>query len=106
VSRARNRDADGGHAVAARARRSELAIAHPGDDATRGFTVLAFGGPALFLLAQLVFHRAALGYIPRSRPLGIAALALLAVAIAPLTLIVGIAAATTVLVAVAIADTA
>jgi low temperature requirement protein LtrA len=27
----------------------ELAIAHPGDDATLGFTVLTFGGPALFL---------------------------------------------------------
>jgi putative intracellular protease/amidase len=27
----------------------ELAIAHPGDDATLGFTILAFGGPALFL---------------------------------------------------------
>jgi low temperature requirement protein LtrA len=25
----------------------ELAIAHPGDDATLGFTILAFGGPAL-----------------------------------------------------------
>ena len=30
----------------------ELAIAHPGDDATLGFTLLAFGGPAVFLLAQ------------------------------------------------------
>ena len=26
----------------------ELAIAHPGDEATLGFTILAFGGPALF----------------------------------------------------------
>jgi low temperature requirement protein LtrA len=84
----------------------ELAIAHPGDDATLGFTVLAFGGPALFLLAQLLFHRAALGYVPRSRPLGAAALALLAVATAPLALIIGIAASTAVLVGVAIADTA
>jgi len=83
----------------------ELAIAHPGDDATLGFTVLAFGGPALFLLAQLLFHRAALGYIPRSRGLGAAALAILAVVTAPLTLIVGIAASTAVLVAVALADT-
>ena len=33
----------------------ELAIAHPGDDATLGFTILAFGGPALFLLAQVFF---------------------------------------------------
>ena len=34
-----------------------LAIAHPGDDATVGFRILAFGGPALFLFAQLLFHR-------------------------------------------------
>ena len=33
----------------------ELAIAHPGDDATLGFTLLTFGGPALFLLAQILF---------------------------------------------------
>ena len=32
----------------------ELAIAHPGADATLGFTILTFGGPALFLLAQVV----------------------------------------------------
>ena len=83
----------------------ELAIAHPGDDATLGFTLLTFGGPAVFLLAQGFFLRGALGHVPRSRPLGLAALAILAVATAPLTLIVGIAASTTVLVAVAIADT-
>jgi low temperature requirement protein LtrA len=83
----------------------ELAIAHPADDTTLGFTILAFGGPALFLLAQVFFLREALGRVPRSRPLGLAALAILAVATAPLTLIVGIAAATAVLVAVAIADT-
>jgi low temperature requirement protein LtrA len=83
----------------------ELAIAHPGDDATLGFTILTFGGPALFLLAQIFFLREALGQVPRSRPLGLAALAILAVATAPLSLIVGIAASTSVLVAVAIADT-
>ncbi len=83
----------------------ELAIAHPDDDATLGFLILTFGGPALFLVAQLVFHRAALGYVPRSRPLGLAALAILAVATAPLTLIAGIAASAAVLVAVAFADT-
>jgi low temperature requirement protein LtrA len=83
----------------------ELAIAHPGDDPTVGFAVLAFGGPAMFLLAQVVFHHVALGHVPRSRPLGLAALAILAVATAPLTLIAGIAAAAAVLVAVAIADT-
>ena len=83
----------------------ELAIAHPGDDTTLGFTILTFGGPALFLLAQIAFLHEALGHVPRSRPLGLAALALLAVATAPLTLIVGIAASSAVLVAVAIADT-
>ena len=83
----------------------ELAIAHPGDDPTLGFTVLTFGGPALFLLAQIIFRREAVGDVPRSRLLGLAALAILAVATAPLTLIVGIAASSAVLVAVAIADT-
>ena len=83
----------------------ELAIAHPGDDATRGFTILTFGGPALFLLAQVVFLREAVGHVPRSRPLALAALAILAVVTSPLTLIVGIAASSAVLVAVAIADT-
>jgi len=83
----------------------ELAIAHPGDDATPGFTILAFGGPALFLLAQLLFQHAALGHAPRSRALGLAALAILAAATAPLTLIAGIAGSSAVLIAVAIADT-
>jgi low temperature requirement protein LtrA len=83
----------------------ELAIAHPGDDPTLGFTILTFGGPALFLLAQLLFHRAVFGYVPRSRPLGLVALVILALATAPLTLIAGIAASAAVLVAVAFADT-
>jgi low temperature requirement protein LtrA len=83
----------------------ELAIAHPGDEATLGFTILTFGGPALFLLAQVFFLQEALGHVPRSRPLGLAALAVLAVATAPLSLILGIAASSAVIVAVAIADT-
>jgi low temperature requirement protein LtrA len=83
----------------------ELAIAHPSDDATFGFTLLTFGGPVLFLLAQIIFLRETLGHVPRSRPVGVVALAILAVATAPLTLIVGIAASTAVLVAVAVADT-
>jgi low temperature requirement protein LtrA len=83
----------------------ELAIAHPGDEATLGFRILTFGGPALFLLAQAFFLREALRHVPRSRLLGLAALAILAVATAPLTLIVGIAASTAVLAAVALADT-
>jgi low temperature requirement protein LtrA len=92
-------------AVIAIAVGDELAIAHPGDDTTLGFSLLTFGGPALFLLAQAYFLRDALGRVPRSRLLGLAALALLAVATAPLALIVGIAASAAVLVAVAVADT-
>jgi low temperature requirement protein LtrA len=49
----------------------ELAIAQPGDDATLGFTLLTFGGPALFLLAQIIFRREAVGHVPRSRPLAL-----------------------------------
>jgi low temperature requirement protein LtrA len=67
--------------------------------------MLAFGGPALFLLAQFLFHHAALGRAPGSRAVGLGALAVLAVATAPLTMIVGIAASTAVLIAVAISDT-
>jgi len=62
----------------------ELAIAHPRDEATLGFTVLTFSGPAVFLLALAVFGAAT----------------------APLALIAGIAASAAVLVAVALADTA
>jgi len=83
----------------------ELAIAHPGDDATLGFTILAFGGPALFLLAQVVFLGETLGRVPRSRLEGLAALTVLALVTAPLTMIAGIAASSAVLVAVAVADT-
>jgi thiosulfate reductase cytochrome b subunit len=49
--------------------------------------------------------REALGHAPRSRLVALAALAILAVAMAPLTLIAGIAASSAVLVVVAIADT-
>jgi low temperature requirement protein LtrA len=85
----------------------ELAIAYPGDVATLGFTILTFGGPALFLLAQLLFQHAALGRAPRSRALGLGALAILAVAVAVArpTLIVGVTASTAVLIVVAITDT-
>ena len=83
----------------------EMATVHPGDDSTLGFTWLAFGGSALFLLAQLLFHRAALGQALPSRAFGIGALAILAVATAQLPMIVGIAASSAVLIVVAITDT-
>jgi low temperature requirement protein LtrA len=82
----------------------ELAIAHPDNEPTLGFTILAFGGPALFLLGQAFFLHGAVGAVPRSRLLGLAALALLAIATVPFSLIIGIAASAAVLVAVAISD--
>jgi low temperature requirement protein LtrA len=86
---------------------NEMAIAHPADDATLGFTILTFGGPALFLLAQLVLLQQSLGQVRHSRVTGTAALAILAVpvAAAPLSLIAGITAASAALAAVAITDT-
>ncbi|MEU1964681.1 low temperature requirement protein A [Micromonospora sediminicola] len=82
----------------------ELAIAHPDDVGTPGFVVLAFGGPALFLVAQFFFLRDAPGNGPRSRLLGVVALMLLAVATAPLPRLAGTTASTLVLVAVAASD--
>jgi low temperature requirement protein LtrA len=83
----------------------EMAIAGPRDDATLGFTILAFGGPALFLLGQVLFAAGTLGHVSWSRLLGLAALAVLAVTSAPFTVIAGIATSSAVLVATAIADT-
>ena len=83
----------------------ELAIAHPGDDPTLGFTLLTFGGAGLFLLAQTLFMAQTIGALPRSRVVALGALVVLALAAAPLSLLAGIAAATAVLVAVAVADT-
>ncbi len=83
----------------------EIAIAHPGDEASIGFTLLVFGGPALFVLAQIFFLYETLGCVSRSRLGALAALAILAIATAQLTLIAGIAAACAVLVGVAIVDT-
>lgn len=84
----------------------ELAIAHPGDSSTLSAAVLIFGGPALFLLAQVVFMRRAAGEVPRPRLLACAALLVLAVATAPLSLLAAVLASTGVLVAVAIAEPA
>ena len=83
----------------------ELAIAHPHDGVTAGFAVLAFGGSALFLIAQIIFQRQAVRRYPRTRLLAVVAFAIVAVLTSSLTLIVGIAASTAVLIAVAIGDT-
>ena len=83
----------------------ELAIAHPGDPTTLANAVLIFGGPAIFLLAQLVFMRSATGGLPRSRLIACFGLAVLSIATIPLSILAAVIAATAILVAVAIDDT-
>jgi low temperature requirement protein LtrA len=83
----------------------ELAIAHPHDPVTASIAVLVFGGPAIFLLAQLAFMREATGEMPRSRLLACAALLVLGLATAPLSLLAAVISSSAVLLAVAIADT-
>jgi low temperature requirement protein LtrA len=82
----------------------EFAIAHPGADPGAGYLAMAFGGPALFLLAQALFMwRVGDGGL-RVRLLGAAALALLALALSGTSLLAASIAATLVLIAVAAAD--
>jgi low temperature requirement protein LtrA len=84
----------------------ELAIAEPGfEEVTAAMSALIFGGPAIFLLAQLAFFRQATGEISRSRIVACVALAVLAFATASFTLLAAVIAASLVLLAVAIADT-
>lgn len=83
----------------------ELAIAHPHGPTTLAVSVLVFGGPAIFLLAQLGFMRVATGVISRSRLTACMALVVLGVATGPFDLLVAVIASTAVLVAVAIDDT-
>lgn len=82
----------------------ELAIAHPHDPTTLAISVLIFGGPAVFLLAQLGFMHRATGAVPRSRVIACLALLVLALLTAPLSLLVAVIASTAVLVGVAMAD--
>jgi low temperature requirement protein LtrA len=83
----------------------ELAIADPGGPTTLATAVLVFGGPAIFLLSQLAFIRAASGRTPHTRVLACVALAVLALATAPLSLLAALIGASAVLVAVAFDDT-
>jgi low temperature requirement protein LtrA len=83
----------------------ELAIVGPHDPSTLDAALLVFGGPILFMLAQLAFMRRASGDVSRARTLACVGLLVLGFATAPLDLLVAIAASTAVLVAVAISDT-
>jgi low temperature requirement protein LtrA len=82
----------------------ELAIGDPGASPSFDVSLLVFGGPAIFLLAQSIFMRAATGRLPRARILACAALLVLALATAPFSLLVAVTAASAVLVAVAVDD--
>ena len=82
----------------------EFAIAHPGDDPTAGYLILAFGGPALFLLGQLYFMRRVGAQGLRTRALAVLALAVLALAMSATSLLAASVTATAVLLAVAISD--
>jgi low temperature requirement protein LtrA len=82
----------------------ELAIADPGGPTSFDVSLLIFGGPAIFLFAQLAFMRGATGHLPRSRILACAALLVLALATGPFSLVVAITVASAVLVAVAVDD--
>jgi low temperature requirement protein LtrA len=83
----------------------ELAIARPHDPNTVNTAALIFGGPAIFLLAQLGFMRRATGFLPRPRVAACAALVVLGVATIPFSLLAAVIASGVVLVAIAIADT-
>ncbi len=84
----------------------ELAIADPGyEGTTAAMSALIFGGPAIFLLAQLAFFHQATGEVSQSRIVACVALAFLALVTASLTLLTGVIAASLVLLAVAVADT-
>jgi low temperature requirement protein LtrA len=83
----------------------ELAIADPGGSTSFDVSLLIFGGPAIFLLAQLGFMRRATASLPRSRLLACIGLLVLAIVTAPLSLLAAVVASTAVLVSVAIGDT-
>jgi low temperature requirement protein LtrA len=84
----------------------ELAIAEPSYPLiTTAMSVLIFGGPALFLLAQLAFFRQATGEVSQSRIAACVVLVFLALITASFTLLWAVVAASLVLFGVAIDDT-
>jgi low temperature requirement protein LtrA len=83
----------------------ELAIADPAGNGGAAASALVFGGPAIFLLAQLLFMREATGRAPASRAAACLALAILALLTAPFSILVAVIAAGAVLLAVAVSDT-
>jgi low temperature requirement protein LtrA len=83
----------------------ELALVDPAAGPSASAAALIFGGPAIFLLAQLVFVHQATGAVSNARIGACVALAVLALLTAPLSLLVAVIASSLVLAAVAVADT-
>lgn len=83
----------------------ERALIEPDFDVPIATAALIFGGPAIFLLAQLAFMRQATGETSQSRIVACATLLVLAFATASISLLVAVIAASLVLLAVAVADT-
>jgi low temperature requirement protein LtrA len=83
----------------------QLAIDFSDSTSTATTAALIFGGPAIFLLAQLAFMRQASGQAPRARIAACLALAALALLTASFSLLVTVIASSAVLLAVAISDT-
>jgi low temperature requirement protein LtrA len=84
---------------------NELALVDPSADPSASAVALIFGGPAIFLLAQLAFIREATGTISKARIVACVALVVLALLIAPLSLLAAVIAASLALAAIAILDT-
>jgi low temperature requirement protein LtrA len=83
----------------------ELTIADPHIGSTASTAVLIFGGPLIFLLAQMAFMRRATGYVSVPRVTACVALVVLGLVTLPLSLLVAVIVASAVLVAVAVDDT-
>ena len=83
----------------------ERALIEPDFDVPTATAALIFGGPAVFLLAQLAFIRQATGEVSQSRIVACLALLVLAFATASISLLAAVIAASLVLLAVAVADT-
>ena len=82
----------------------ELALVDPSGSPSVAASALVFGGPAIFLLAQLAFMRQATGEAHRVCVAGFLALVILALLTSPFSVLVTVIAASSVLLAVAVAD--
>lgn len=83
----------------------ELVLAHPGGHVARTTTAAVLGGPALYLLGNLLFKRTVVARLPLSHLVGLASLALLALVADSATPLLLLSGASAVLVIVAVWET-